>query len=194
MPIILPSSATPVTTGFNMLDDGVSNYWFHHKPSFPGLNPLLYERIISNANRSIEIWDPYFHATIDNIIFSNVKDNITIKILSRKGLNGAGLNYMLDVRSSLQGVIPNSKNVNFCIGVIDIYTKGHWDFHDRFLIVDNIQVYIIGASLEYNHLSKKSSGIYKIQNEDTCNFIISQFNNHWVETSKHPSSIQLLHP
>lgn len=194
MPITLPTSTTPTTGNYNMLNDGANIYWLYHKPSFPGVEPLLYDDIISKANNSIDVWDPYFHAATDPIIFSNVQNNVTIRILSRKGLTAVGLTYMPNVRNAIQGIIPVSKNVSFCIGVIDTSTKGDWDFHDRFLIIDTSEVYLIGASVENNHTAKKTSGIYKVQNTTTGSFIMAQFNNHWTQTTRHPSSVQLLHP
>jgi hypothetical protein len=195
MPVTLLSSLTPSPPTFNMLNDGSNIYWFHHKPSFPSLNPYLYDDIISRANNSIDVWDPYFHA-VDSVIFSNVRNNLVIKILTSKGLTGANVNYVSNVIDAIKITIPKPKNTSFCLGVIDLsdQTKKDWDFHDRFLIIDNSEVYIIGASATANYISKITSGIYKVQNPDTCNFIIDQFNIHWGQTTKEPPTIQFLHP
>lgn len=120
MPIMLLSNSTPVPAGFNMLDDGAGSYWFHHLPSFPRSNPRLYKEIISNAQSSIEIWDPYFHKQKDHLVFDSVHNNVAIKILTTKGLTGRHSNYMIDVYNDFQALIPAIKNVTFCIGVIDL--------------------------------------------------------------------------
>jgi hypothetical protein len=201
MPIQNPNNISSqviiATSSNNMLDDGVGNYWFHHKPSFLNLNPCLYESIINNASSSINIWDPYFHFDNnhpDYLIFNNINDNITLKILTSKGLEGVRASYLVDVYNCFKTQIPSSKNMNFCIGAINKKYKKDWDFHDRFLIIDNVIVYIIGASVEYNHVSIKSSGIFKVSNVNSSNFIINLFNKHWGETEKFPSNVpQLLH-
>lgn len=195
MQLILPSNTTPVPAGYNMFDDGDNTYWFHHIPSFPGAEPLLYKDIISKANSSIEIWDPYFNKNKDHVVFDSVNNNVAIKILTSKGLSGHHANYMTEVFNDVYTLIPASKNVSFCIGVINLSdsVKKSWDFHDRFLIIDNTEAYLIGASVEHNYKSKLSSGIYKISNANTISFIISQFNNHWAQTVKLPSTLQLLH-
>lgn len=197
MPITLPSSIPLGTTSnYNMLDDGADIYWFHHKPSFPGADPFLYKEIITNARLSIEIWDPYFNEN-DYLIFDSVHNNVSIKILTSKGLSGPRTNYMIEIHDHMKALISPTKNVSFCIGVINKadYIKNQWGFHDRFLIIDNNEAYLIGASVENNYRATLSSGIYKINNNDTSNFIIAQFNNHWSQTVKLPTSgVQLLHP
>ncbi len=46
------------------------------------------------------------------------------------------------------------------------------DFHDRFLILDKIEVYHIGASIK--DTGKKSFGITKIEDKDLINGIVNK--------------------
>ena len=46
------------------------------------------------------------------------------------------------------------------------------DFHDRFLIIDKVEVYHIGASIK--DAGKKSFGITKIENEDLLNSLVNK--------------------
>lgn len=46
------------------------------------------------------------------------------------------------------------------------------DFHDRFLILDKIEVYHIGASIK--DAGKKSFGITKIEDKDLINGIVNK--------------------
>lgn len=180
-----------------MLDDAVVNYWFHHRPSFPGGDPGLYKDLVSNADSCIDVWDPYFNIGIgkqDHLVFDSTKTNVAIRILTTKGLFGPNVNYPSDIHSLFKSTIPASKNISLGVGVIDKQTKRDWAFHDRFLIIDNKTVFIVGASIEYNYKSISSTGIYKVSDINTSNFIIDQFLNHWNETTKYPTNgVQLLH-
>lgn len=193
---ITPPSSSNLSgrSSYNMLDDGSDIYWFHHKPDFQDLHPTLYDSLISSASESIEIWDPYFNEQKDHIIFTSIKANVFIKILTTKGLDRNGT-YLQNIYSEVKSTIPSAKNVSFCIGVINRseMAKRVWEFHDRFLILDRTRVYLVGASVEYNYKSMASSGIYRISNNITANFIIEQFDKYWHQTTKLPSSVQLLH-
>lgn len=46
------------------------------------------------------------------------------------------------------------------------------DFHDRFLIIDKVEVYHIGASIK--DAGKKSFGITKIEDEDLVNSLVNK--------------------
>lgn len=178
-----------------MLNDSDENFWFHHRPDFIGYNPSLYKKLISEAEYSIKVWDPHFHIDLDCIIFSNIKQNISIQILTQVSLNGRYSGYKENILEKMRDTIPKEKNTSFCIGIIDKYNhyKRLWEFHDRFLIIDENQVYIVGGSVEYNHISKMSSGIYKVTNTSSSDFIVSLFIKYWNATEKHPVTTQLLH-
>lgn len=182
------------SANYNMLDDGSDIYWFHHRPDFENLHPTLYDNLISSASTSVEVWDPYFNEQKDHIIFTSVKSAVLIKILTTKGLDKS-VTYLQNIYTEVKSTIPATKNVSFCIGAINrsLSEKKIWEFHDRFLILDRTRVYLVGASVEYNYKSIASSGIYRIGNDITANFIIEQFDKYWNQTTKYPSSVQLLH-
>src|ERR1700733_3157276 len=144
-----------------MHNDGVGNYWFYHKGSFPTDEPLLYKQLVGSATSYVEIWDPYYNTGStpqDCDIFDLIQDAVTIKILT---LNRLGYNstYLSDVKNELKMKIPASKNVRFGLRVFNIYDpRNHedWFFHDRLLIIDQIQVFIVGSSVGYHTKSKKS--------------------------------------
>lgn len=46
------------------------------------------------------------------------------------------------------------------------------DFHDRFLIIDKVEVYHIGVSIK--DAGKKSFGIIKIEDEDLVNSLVNK--------------------
>src|SRR5579864_1409331 len=150
-----------------MHECGNGNYWFYHKDSFPGDPPLYYQTLINDAASYVEIWDPYFnikHPNNDQHIFNSVANGLTIKILTMKGLSSPG-NYLVDVENALKTVILPHKNVRFGFRVInkgDPFNQAGRFFHDRFLIIDQLNVYLVGSSVSWHISSQSSTGIYKI--------------------------------
>lgn len=181
-----------------MHECGADEYWFYHKESYPDEYPLLYERLIRNASNEIIIWDPYFNVkepNRDQDIFSNLKDNITIKILTFKGLDGRE-SYLSEVQNALKLVIPESKNCRFGLRVInkgDTINQGGRFFHDRFLIIDNTDLYLIGSSVGHHLKPEQSTGIYKVSNFETSNFIKSIFDYYWNNSYHHEIPTSYLH-
>ncbi len=188
----------PPDTTNRIHEYGAGNYWFYHKGSYPNQEPLLYQHIINNANSDIEIWDPYFNVNgnnSDHDIFNNIPNNITLKILTQKGLNGTQ-SYLTDVHNSLKMKITSSKNIRFGLRVFnkgDISNQGDWFFHDRYLIIDKTDIYLVGSSVGYHLKPEKSTGIFKVNNVDTGLFIISLFEEYWKQAYRHKIPLQFLH-
>jgi len=181
-----------------MHECGTGNYWFYHKGSFPDCEPLYYKYLIKNANSYIEIWDPYFNVSNepgDQNIFDEIPKNITLKILTLKGLVRSQ-SYLTDVLNSLKIKIPASKNIRFGLRLYNLgddANQGNWFFHDRYLIIDQKDVYLIGSSVEWHIRSVGSTGIFKINNIETSQFIISIFNEYWKNALRHEIPVQFLH-
>lgn len=186
-------------TTLRMHECGQDEYWFYHKSSYPSDNPLLYQVLIDNATDEIIIWDPYFNVKLPNAdqdIFANIKNNITIKILTLKGLDGTQ-SYLTSVHNAVKLAIAPAKDCRFGLRVInegDVANQGGRFFHDRFLIIDKTDVYLIGSSLDYHLKSKQSTGIYKVSNPDTRDFILSIFKEYWNSSNQHEIPLAYLHP
>lgn len=172
-----------MNSSLNMHECGQDEYWFYYKNSHPNSHPLLYKKIVDEANSEIIIWDPYFNVKEpgnDQSIFSDIKDNIKIKILTMKGMSGT--EYLSNVKNALKMIIPPAKNCRFGLKVInkgDTHNHGGSFFHDRFLIIDESEVYLIGSSLGYHIKPEQSTGIYKVSNTNTKKFIMSIFSDFW---------------
>lgn len=186
-------------TALKMQECGQDQYWFYHKGSYPNDNPLLYQEIVDNATYEIIIWDPYFnvkHPNADQKIFANIGNNITIKILTFKALD-RNQTYLNEVKDSLKTIIPPSKDCRFGLRVInkgDVANQGGRFFHDRFLIIDNTDVFLIGSSIAHHLRAEQSTGIYKVPNTDTKDFILSIFQEYWNSSSQHEIPLTYLHP
>ncbi|WP_223274581.1 hypothetical protein [Salibacter halophilus] len=104
-----------------MHECGQNEYWFYHKGTYPNENPLLYQKLINNATDEIIIWDPYFNVkppNADQNIFQNINNNITIKILTTKGLDRSR-SYLTDVQDALKTTITPAKDCRFGLRVIN---------------------------------------------------------------------------
>jgi phosphatidylserine/phosphatidylglycerophosphate/cardiolipin synthase-like enzyme len=174
-------------------------YWFYHVGSYPSDTPALYQQVIDSATREIIIWDPYFNVTVPNSdqnIFMNIRDNITIKILTYKGLD-KNVSYLTDIQNALRMIIPKSKDCRFGLRLINKGDAGNQRdrfFHDRFLIIDDNDVYLVGSSVGH-HVNSfgESTGMFKILNDKTNIFIKSIFQYYWANSSKYEIPVGYLH-
>ena len=187
-----------LNTRLRMLECEQNEYWFYHKDSYPNDNPLLYQNLVDNATDEIIIWEPYFNVKLPNAdqnIFANIKNNITIKILTLRGLDST-LSYLTDVHNALKTIIPPEKDCRFGLRVInkgDVANQGGRFFHDRFLIIDNTDIFLIGSSLGYHLTPMQSTGIFKVTNPDTKAFILSIFQDYWDNSSQYEIPLTYLH-
>jgi hypothetical protein len=195
MPDLFPNS--PIDATRRMHGEGNDKYWFFHHPDFQADPPLVYQQLIASATSHINVWDPYFNISPPNRdydIFYSVGQGITIQLLTQKGLSSTST-YFNDIADGLKLIIPRSKNTRLGIRAID---KGDthqyfWQFHDRFLIIDQQQVFLIGSSVG-NHLKPAhSTGIYRVTDPDTASFIVSLFDAYWNKAINHSYSNRFLH-
>jgi hypothetical protein len=186
-------------TALKMHECGQDQYWFYHKGSYPNDSPLLYQELVDNATNEIIIWDPYFNIkspNADQNIFANIQNNVTIKILTFKGLD-RNQTYLTEVKNALKTIIPPTKDCRFGLRVIntgDVVNQGSRFFHDRFLIIDETKVFLVGSSVGYHVQSEQSTGIFKVSNPDTKEFIKSIFQYYWNNSTQHQIPLTFLHP
>ena len=108
--------------------------------------------IISKANKEIIVIDSYV-------------DKVTIDILSKKKLNVMVLLITDENKSKLTETAINKFNNEYPTLKVK-YTN---IFHDRFIIIDNNDLYHIGASLK--DLGKKVFGISKIEDKEYLEYL-----------------------
>ncbi|WP_369689778.1 hypothetical protein [Leptospira ellinghausenii] len=182
-----------------MHECGQEEYWFYHQSSHPDNNPLLYQELINNALSEIIVWDPYFNVNFPNSdqdIFVNIKNDITIKILTVKNLVRPNHDYLTSVHRAMKSKIDPAKDCRFGLRVInkvDCANHGKSLFHDRFLIIDSNQVYLIGSSIGWHLKSHGSTGIFKVSKPDTISFIQSIFKFYWDNSTEHEIPLAYLH-
>ena len=104
------------------------------------------------------------------IIIDNFVDKVTLDILSKKKVNVMVLLITDENKSKLNNTDINKFNSEYPLLRIK-YTNA---FHDRFIIIDNKELYHLGASLK--DLGKKVFGITKIEDQEYLKQIIKKVN------------------
>lgn len=101
------------------------------------------------------------------ILIDNYVDVNTLNILCKK-------NKSVDVviMTAGKGNLSTKDITKFNVQYPKLSVKTTTDFHDRFLIIDKVEVYHIGASIK--DAGKKSFGITKIEDEDLVNSLVNK--------------------
>ena len=122
-----------------------------------------------------EIYDAYSllvdiisKASKEIIIIDNYVDKVTLDILSKKKVNVVVLLITDDKKSQLTKTDINKFNSEYPLLQIK-YTN---TFHDRFIIIDDKELYHLGASLK--DLGKKVFAISKIEDKEYLNNLIER--------------------
>lgn len=100
-------------------------------------------------------------------MIDNYVDVITLNILRKK-------NKSVDVviMTAGKGNLSTKDITKFNAQYPKLSVKTTTDFHDRFLIIDKVEVYHIGASIK--DAGKKSFRITKIEDEDLVNSLVNK--------------------
>ena len=101
------------------------------------------------------------------ILIDNYVDINTLNILCKKN---QGVDAV--IATAGKGNLSTKDITKFNAQYPELSVKTTTDFHDRFLIIDKIEVYHIGASIK--DAGKKSFGITKIEDEDLVNSLVNK--------------------
>ena len=101
------------------------------------------------------------------ILIDNYVDVYTLNILCKKN---QGVDVV--IATAGKGSLSAKDITKFNAQYPKLSVKTTTDFHDRFLILDKIEVYHIGASIK--DAGKKSFGITKIEDKDLINGIVNK--------------------
>lgn len=106
-------------------------------------------------------------ATKEIILIDNYVDINTLNILCKKN-DGVNINVYTSGKGNLTIKDINKFNTQYPT----LTVKTNTDFHDRFLILDNTEVYHVGASIK--DAGKKSFGITKIEDKDLVESLLKR--------------------
>lgn len=151
-------------------------YAFFLRESLADPSPTYYTDILKSATSKVYIWDPYFWSA-DTAIFDCFRHQVEVTVLTSKSKQKTTyLQELIDeTRNQLD---PSAAGSTFKFGFIDTdkYGKQVLKSHDRFLILDDNECYLIGASVEYHRRTMESTGIYHIEHQKDRDVIKAAFN------------------
>ena len=101
------------------------------------------------------------------ILIDNYVDIDTLNILCKKNKN-----VKIKIYTSGKGNLTTKDINKFNAQYEELTVKINTDFHDRFLIIDRVEVYHIGASIK--DAGKKSFGITKIEDKDLVKSLVNK--------------------
>lgn len=170
--VSLTSSASIVSQpsyGFEF----AGNYAFYDRNGDDSVKPEYYQNLLSSAKK-IVIWDPHFMEEHDGQLFEYVKTNdIEIEILTVCTKD----RYAQQEQQEVIKLRDNIKNALRKAGITRyggyVYAFKHYkvrDYmghriyqcHDRFLMLDDKDLYLVGASMNNQLGSEWNFGIMKI--------------------------------
>lgn len=157
------------------------SYHFFNRANYasPTDFPDYYEYLLSLAEVSVKVWDPYFNAGDENL-FSHVHSGVDVTILymymapvGRRALSLTALDVKSRVEAQLPTVHGRVKVAYLPNTDTALFSARKW--HDRFLILDDTLVFLVGGSLAYQRSSAKCFGIYDISCDEDAALIKERF-------------------
>lgn len=146
-------------------------YTFHNDP------PQFYQKKLLKATKSIEIWDPYFDKE-SAVLFKDITQNgIQISVLTRYPCDNKedAVYHIKEFKDEIIKALRNHSVSNYHLSIKCNYCNDHAKiWHDRYLIIDKKDVYLVGTSIKEMMNPKKSFGMYYVDNELDSAFIISK--------------------
>ena len=141
-------------------------------------NPAYYKELLAGAKRSIRILDPYALTESDaSKVFQAVNcHGIKIEIYTTR-YDEAEINAFTD---SVQQIFV-TKQQNYTLNVYSFKTSGVccnqnislW--HDRYLIIDDTDFYLIGSSVDAQQLSLRYHGIYHLDKKKDIDIVVDLY-------------------
>ena len=152
------------------------NYYFHDRAL--GQSPRYYQHILSEATSSIDIWDPYVTKRSAQVFDSVINNGVTINIITKykkkdffdQGYEIHVNEFADEIKSVLKGNKVSPRLYIHCY----FAPQFKHDWHDRYLIIDKKEAYLIGSSLDDQIKPQRNFGIYHIVDSKDVNLIISK--------------------
>ena len=150
--------------------------------------PWFYQQLLASAKQSIVIWDPYYYLDCEDIFCQIEQDNLYVEILTICDYQD-NKNNMNDFADRVLKAIDKGKAPNCTVRVYAFIPRYSHDspwskWHDRFLIIDNADVYLIGSSMDSQILidgcenKSRSFGIMKITESEDLDLIKRTYENY----------------
>ena len=156
------------------------NYSFYLRKTGVTAPPLMYANLIASATSKIIVWDPYIHEA-DMQIFSNLTHGVDITLLTLGSFQSWPQkisNIVTRIKQSVPDVFKATTSLSALYINKDIHGRHQddsWLFHDRFLIIDDSDFYIIGSSVGYHITATQSTGIMEMSSDRDKDIILDAY-------------------
>lgn len=148
-------------------------------------NAAYYKELLAGAKKSIRILDPYAFNGDDSVrVFEVIRcDNITIEIYT----TGHDKKEIESYSDKIRNVIKKNMQ-HFTIKIFSFKEYGVSSdqkislWHDRYLIIDDKDFYLVGNSLDGQQMSMKYHGIYYLDKDKDKDIVVNLYNyyqNHY---------------
>ena len=156
--IIVPSTADAVTPP--AFEYGEDYAFYDARTKRP---PDYYQKILATATKTIQIWETHSKPEEDWKVFSEVtcpQIDITILTICDKDLNDETAVRLLanNIVNNLNNAVKTCVLTIFAFRRLCIYDDLMW--HDRFLVIDDTDYYLVGPSMNNQVGSDTSFGIH----------------------------------
>ena len=167
------------------------NYAMYYNPDYwddvvqKGLRPTFYEDLIRSATSSVKIWDPWAKNPQDDGIMESMSCGLEFVILTN--LSSENLEKHKEYAKRLWEKVPvaykDDSVLKYCFLDSRKYALKYF-LHDRFLIIDDCRVFLVGASLsmqisQYDGLTA-TTGIYELTEEADIKIVKEKFRDSYL--------------
>ena len=176
-----PSPTNPSPTN---MDEGIRySFFLNDGTKGAGDYPKLYATLIASAQTKIVVWDGYIHQP-DMELIKNISHPVSLILLtSCSSQNWSQKRDALLNELKQQVPVGLKPDVSVQIGYIDrsVHGQDKWNCHDRFLIIDDTEYYLIGSSMAHHRELHSSTGILHIEHSDDKDVIQKAFDKVYDE-------------
>lgn len=153
--------------------------YFLHNPSRSD-EPVCYKEVIARAKKSICILDPYAFENDATRVFECIQENgLTINIIT----SGYEEDKIKVAADDIVDIIK--KNGNSCSLSITSYKVRNVEskqrinlWHDRYLIIDDSDCYLVGSSLDAQQTTNKHHGMLLLTEDNDKKIVIDLFKSY----------------
>lgn len=186
--MITPNGNVSLVNGSTNFVDGKYYHFYDRMLIADEDAPRLYQQLLASAKQTIAIWDPYYYENCKELFCDIQQDDIYIEILTIcDGWEKKPdmINFAMKVMNSIdKTIVPHCKVRVFAYlpWKSNMFPWEKW--HDRFLIIDNTKVYLVGSSMDSQVLAdngKNTSygfGIMEVTELDDLDLIKRTYENY----------------
>lgn len=181
---------TPATSSGDRMEHGV-NYAMYYNPDNwdnalqKGYRPTYYENLIKSATESVKIWDPWAKNPQDDGIMESVTCGLEIVILTNQSSDiiEKHMQYADCLWEKIPDGFKEDSVLKYCF--VDSHKYGQKYFlHDRYLIIDDSRVFLVGASLsmqvsQFDGLTA-TTGIYELTEVEDIRIVKEKFRHSYL--------------